>query len=268
MNPASNYTFLSRALVIAVLLINVPAQAQAVPEEFPQELPTRTNQDGSARWGAGFGVGIDRKVYRDFDNDLSALPIVMVESRHVSFFGTTFDYKLPQSGQLSLRVRARYSDDGYEAKDSPFLSGMEKRKGGLWLGGAAVWQSGLTRVSGEALAATGDAEGKRVKIELSRGFKRGNLTLTPRIAATWYDDKYVDYYYGVRNGEVRAGRAAYQGEAATNAELGLRLGHAIGRRHHVFVDVSSSTSGNGIKDSTIVDRSRESSVRLGYLYAF
>jgi len=273
MTHASTTPLLARALAAAALLTTLlttvhTAQAQAVPEELPQELPARDNQAGGAQWGAGLGAGIDRKVYRDFDNDVSALPLLMYENRHISFFGATLDYKLPQVGQFSFRLRARYAGDGYEAKDSPYLAGMAERKGGLWLGGAAIWQSGLARVSAEALAATGDAEGKRIKLEVSRGFSSGNLTLTPRIAANWYDDKFVDYYYGVRADEVRAGRADYKGEAATNAEVGLRFGYAIKPRHNVFVDVSASTLGSGIKDSTIVARSSDSSVKLGYLYAF
>lgn len=266
--PTSRYTILTLTLIAAALLMTLSAHAQAVLDEMPQELPTRNSQAGPAQWRAGLGVGAVRKAYRDIDNDLSALPLLMYENRHISFFGATLDYKLPQAGQLSFRLRARYAGDGFEAKDSPFLAGMEKRKGGIWLGGAAIWQSGLTRVSTEALAATGDAKGKRLKIEISRGFTSGNLTLTPRVAANWYDDKYVDYYYGVRDREVRIGRAAYKGESATNAELGVRLSYAIERRHNVFVDVSASALGSSIKDSTIVDRSSDSSLRLGYLYAF
>ena len=268
MTRANKYTLLTRALAAVALLVNLPAQAQAVPEELPQELPARDIQAGDAQWGAGLGVALDRKAYRNFENDLSALPLLMYENRHISIFGATLDYKLPQAGPFSFRLRARYSGDGYEAKDSPFLAGMEERKGGLWLGGAAIWQSSLARVSAEALAATGDAKGKRLKVEISRGFKTGNLTLTPRIAANWYDDKYVDYYYGVRAAEVRAGRAAYKGQSTTNFESGLRLSYAIRRRHNVFVDVSASTLGSGIKDSTIVERSSVSSLKLGYLYAF
>ncbi|WP_312435845.1 hypothetical protein [Janthinobacterium sp.] len=59
-----------------------------------------------SQWGLGLGAGLDRKAYRDFDNDVQALPLLLFENRYVSFFGTTLDAKLPSSGPLSLRLRA------------------------------------------------------------------------------------------------------------------------------------------------------------------
>lgn len=251
------------------LAVQHTALAQAVPEELlPQELPTQAGPTSASHWGLGLGVGTGRKPYRDFDNNVDALPLLMYENRYISFLGATLDIKLPPAGPVSFRLRARYSNDGYKAKDSPFLAGMAERKGGIWLGGAAIWKADATTLSAEAMTLTGDPEGSRVKLEVNHGFKSGSFTLTPRIAANWYDKKYVDYYYGVRANEVRAGRGFYQGDSAVNAELGVRLGYAIGQHHNVFVDVGVTSLGSGIKDSPLVDRSNESSVKLGYLYAF
>lgn len=221
-----------------------------------------------SQWGLGLAAGLDRKAYRDFDNDVKVLPLLLFENRYISFLGATLDAKLPSSGALSFRLRARYANDGYEAKDSPFLRGMAERKGGVWLGGAVLWRGSVINASAEALAATGDAEGKRVKLELNRHFQAGAVTFTPRVAANWHDSKFVDYYYGVRADEVRAGRAAYTGDAATNVELGLRVGYAVAPRHNVFVDLSTTRLGGAIKDSTLVERANQGSVKAGYLYSF
>ena len=72
----------------------------------------------------------------------------------------------------------------------------------------------------------------------------------------------------MRSAEVRAGRAAYTGDAASNVEAGLRLGYAVAPRHNVFVDLSATRLGSAIKDSPLVDRSNQSSVKAGYLYSF
>ena len=221
-----------------------------------------------SQWGLGLGVGLDSKPYRDFDNDVKALPLLLFENRYVSFFGAALDLKLPSSGPLSFRLRARYANDGHEAKDSPYLRGMAERKGGVWVGGAVTWRGSVINASAEALAATGNAEGTRVKLELNRQFQAGAVTVTPRLALHWQDRKFVDYYYGVRASEVRAGRAAYAGDAATNVELGLRLGYAVAPRHTVFVDLSATGLGSAIKDSPLVDRSNQTSVKAGYLYSF
>ena len=255
-----------RALLAAALAFGAQHAAQA--QVLAPELAAKEASPAPSQWGLGLGVGLDRKAYRDFDNDVKALPLLLFENRHVSFFGTTLDAKLPSSGPLSFRLRARYASDGYEAKDSPFLRGMAERKGGVWLGGAVLWRGSVVNASAEALAATGDAEGKRVKLELNRNFQVGAITLTPRVAVNWQDKKFVDYYYGVRAAEVRAGRAAYTGDAASNVEAGLRLGYAVAPRHNVFVDLSATRLGSAIKDSPLVDRSNQSSVKAGYLYSF
>jgi len=252
------------ALACVVPACLVPASAQVVaPEQVAAEASPKTSQ-----WGLGLGVGVDNSPLRDFDDDVDALPLVLYEGRYLSVFGARVDYKLPSYGPLQFRLRARYANDGYEAKDSPYLAGMEERKGGLWLGGAAIWRSGLTSVASEFTAATGDAEGKRFKLELNHEFRSGAVTVTPRIGAEWYDKDYVDYYYGVRANEVRADRRAYRGDSSQAIEAGVRIGYAWQRRHNFFIDVSAKSLGSEIKDSPLVERSTESSVKLGYLYAF
>ena len=39
-------------------------------------------------------------------------------------------------------------------------------------------------------------------------------------------------------------------------------------RHNVFVDLSATRLGSAIKDSPLVDRANQGSVKAGYLYSF
>lgn len=52
-----------------------------------------------SQWG--LGVGLDRKPYRDFDNDVQALPLLLFENRYVSFFGAALDLATTMSAPLS-----------------------------------------------------------------------------------------------------------------------------------------------------------------------
>lgn len=220
------------------------------------------------QWGLGIGASVERKVYRDIENENRALPVLFYEGQWVSVAGGRVDLKIPASSSLSFRLRARYSNDGYEAGDSPWLAGMAERKEGMWLGGAAVWQRRAWNVSAEATSATGDAEGKRFRLEGSHSFNSGKLRFTPRIAANWYDGDYVNYYYGVRAAEVRAGRALYTPGSGSSAEVGLRAAYALGAHHDVFLDLSATRYSSTIKDSPLVDGATGSAIRLGYLYRF
>ncbi|QEI04490.1 MipA/OmpV family protein [Pigmentiphaga aceris] len=224
--------------------------------------------DQSAQWGIGLGVGLERKPYRGVGTDVTALPLLMYESRWLSVFGPGVALKLPSAGPVSFRLKAQYSGDGYESDDSDALRSMRERKGGFWFGGSATWQTGLANLTAEYLAAAGRSDGQRFKLQVDRAFQQGSFEFTPRLAAKWADDKYVNYYYGVRNDEVLSNRPFYQGKSSVNVELGLRVNYALASNQTVFVDMSAATLGSGIKDSPIVDRSTEAAVRFGYLYRF
>lgn len=222
----------------------------------------------ASQWGLGLGVGVEQKAYRGIDSESQALPLLMFENKWISVFGPSLDLKLPQAGPVSFRLRARYSGDGYEAGDAPSLNGMEERKDGFWLGGAAIWRNDVVNLSAELLRASGNSKGTKFRLGVDKRFSYGDFDFTPRLAATRVDDKYVSYYYGVNRSEVRAGRAFYQGGATVNVEAGLRIGYAIAPKQNVFLDLSSTRLGSNIKNSPLVDRSSQSGARVGYLYRF
>lgn len=236
-----------------------PANAQA---------PSVTAQPESS-WGLGLAVGVEKQPYRGIDNETKALPLVTYENKWISIFGPGLDVKLPSAGPVSFRLRARYSMDGYEAGDSPFLAGMDERKDGIWLGGAAIWRNDIANLSAELLGdASGNSKGTKFRLMVDRRFQAGSFDITPRLAATRLDDKYVSYYYGVNAAEVRAGRPFYQGGSTVNLEAGVRVGYALAPQQTIFLDLSTTSLGSSIKDSPLVERSSQTGVRVGYLYRF
>lgn len=242
--------------------------ALAAPTAWAQQ-SVKEMQDGESQWGLGIGLGFQRKPYREFDDKAQGLPLILYENKYVSILGPSLDVKLPSAGPVSFRLRARYAADGYEAEDSPYLTGMDKRKASFWLGGAATWHADFANLSAELLAdASGNSKGSKFKLQLDRRFTSGAFGFTPRVSAQWMDRKYVDYYYGVRETEVRVDRARYDGQSAVNMELGLRVDYTIAPKQNVFVDFSATSLGSGIKESPLVDRSSSSAVRVGYLYRF
>lgn len=243
--------------------------ALAVPAAWAQAGGPEGSAGEASPWGLGLGVAYDRKPYRDFDDKAQALPLVAYENRWVSIFGPRVDLKLPSAGPVSFRLRAAYSGDGYEDDDSPYLAGMDERKSSFWLGGAAVWRNSVANLSAEWLGdASGHSKGQKFKLQAERRFQAGAFDFTPRLAAHWVDSKYVDYYYGVKSSEVRLGRTAYDGDSTVNVEAGLRIGYGITPRQSVFLDLSTTRLGSGIKDSPLVDRSSMNGVRIGYFYRF
>ncbi|WP_137174161.1 MipA/OmpV family protein [Massilia sp. HP4] len=247
---------------------NVPACAAALAIAA-LACPVWAQDHGAAAWALGGGVAVVQKGYRDVDRDVLAVPLIAYESKWISATVPTLDLKAWSNERLSLRLRARYARDGYEPDDSQYLTGMAERKGGVWLGGAMHWRTPVANVSAELLHdAGGHSKAVRAKVQVERRYAFGAFGITPRLGAEWFDRDYVDYYYGVRAGEARAGRAAYEGDASVNAEAGLRVDYSYARQHTVFVDVRASHFGSAIKDSPLTDRARAAGVSLGYLYRF
>lgn len=222
------------------------------------------------QWGAGIGINFKQKAYRDVGTDTTAIPLLTYENDWIRFAGPTVDLKLPASRDLSLALRARYAfEDGYEPGDAPILNGMAERKSSLWLGVATLWRGDIAHLGLDWLAdASGNSKGQRVRLAVEKPYRIGSFLHTPRVALNWLDDDYVDYYYGVRASEARAGRPAYEGKSTVSAELGLRSVYAFTRQHSVYLDVSATRLGDKIKDSPLVDRSNESAFRFGYVYQF
>lgn len=218
----------------------------------------------------GIGLGAERTAYRGVDVRVRPLPLLIYENEWVSVAGPTLDLKLPDAGPLQFRLRTRYGFDGYKAKDAPELSGMARRKGSLWVGAAVLWEHEWVQVGLDGLAdASGNSKGRQWRLQLEHRMQLGErLELTPRLGLQYLDSKYVDYYYGVRAAEARAGRAVYTGEAAKPLELGLRVSYQLAPRQMLIADASLKRLGREVDHSPLVARRYEAGLFTGWLYRF
>jgi MipA family protein len=247
---------------IALTLATASVQADEGPDEHQHE-------EHGPQWGLGLGVSSETSPYRGIGTDTKVLPMLSFENSYVRILGPSLDLKLPSAGPVSLALRARYSDQGYKASDAAELQGMDERKGGLWLGARADWNLPWGQLTTEWESdANGRSKGQQIKVEASRRFRVGSVGMKPRLGLVWQDSSYVDYYYGVRDAESRAGRTAYAGKATVNTEIGLQMNIPLAPGHSVFMDLSHTFLGSSIKDSPLVGHKGVSAVRAAYVYRF
>lgn len=230
------------------------------------------NEDSKAKsghhWGLGVGVALREQAYADIESQNIALPVIFFKNRWVSFFGNNLDLKL-LNGPITLSVRAEYSLDGYEPSDSPALRGMTERRDGLWYGGAVSWENDVVDISASYLTdGANNSGGQRARVTLQRSFKHGKFEFTPRLAATWMSEDYIDYYYGVRTAEVLPTRHAYVGDTAVNFATGLRTTWRFKPKQSLFLNLAVELLDDVIQESPIVDARIETSVVFGYVYTF
>ncbi len=204
-----------------------------------------------------------------------AWPLIRFENEYVKVAGLGLEVKLANlelgsSNRVKFGLVGRLDMAGYEASDAPILAGMAKRRSGFWVGARAEWDNGLAPISAEWTAdASGHSKGQRFSLGLEKSFRLGRqVMLAPYLRANWLDAKYVDYYYGVRAAEVRAGRVAYAGQGGVNVDAGLRTLYLFDRHHSLLLDVAVTGLANEIKASPLVDRSTANRVLMGYSYSF
>lgn len=231
---------------------------------------SQTDSVTESQWSLGLGAVSIQKAYRDIATYNIAIPLLNYENKWVSLSGPRFDIKLYSDHALSFRLRARYAgSDGYKSSDSPYLAGMDERKSSFWAGGAAIWKNDIATISAELLGdASGNSKGSRFKLQVDRRFGLGSFGLTPRLGFEWYDDKFVDYYYGVPTSEANVGRSAYKGNFSNGIETGLRVDYSPAHQHTLFLDFGFTQFGDAIKDSPLVAKSTQSMLSAGYLYRF
>jgi outer membrane protein len=260
LNPSSSkFTSLPGYLFsLAALFILLPVNPAVADED-------------KTSWGIGLGAGIQEPAYLGFDRRTRALPFLFIENSWMQLAGPNLDIKLGQAGGVYFAMRANFAlGDGYDESDSYIFSGMEERDESIWVGPSLTWKNDIVDVSFEALADSfGNSEGQQASLEFSRSFRVGQrFNIEPSIGATWFSDKYVDYYYGVEASEARIDRPEYEGEATVVLSTGLRVTYGIDQHQLILFNVGLQSFDREIEDSPLIDQSTEGSVALGYLYRF
>lgn len=236
------------------------------------------NEQGGSQWGLGVAVLSKQIAYTDMDRDTMALPFVTYENEYIRWFGPEIGIKLStfelsNSQQISFNISAGYDFSGYDKddiKDTLILNGMDERDGSFEAGAEIEWKTPWVDVNAKWMAdVSGDRKGTRFGLDFEKSWGFGeNVILSAHMGATWLDDKFVDYQYGVRPEEALTNRAAYVGESTVNIEYGVRGAYLIDMNHSILVDVGITSLGNEIKDSPLVDTSTENNITLFYMYNF
>jgi outer membrane protein len=269
------FTSIKYAISVFTLVLvgsSFTALAQGQDDDGPED------DEEASSWGLGLAAISQQKPFKDIDRETIALPVVFFENQYVEFFGPFIDFKLPgitisDTQQIDFRIPIQYDFGGYdkdEAEETPILNGMDKREGGFWAGAKVGWKNPLLDITAEWLSdISGNSDGQRFSLTMEHTWMFGHqFMLTPRVEATWQDDKYIDYHYGVRAHEVRVDRPAYVGEAGVSIEYGIRGIYMVDRRNSLFLDLGVTSLADEIKASPLVDSSTENSVLFGYRSQF
>lgn len=222
------------------------------------------------QFGLGAGVATERSPYVGVGTETDLLPLLSIEKGNFSFQGNELGYQLLSSELASLTLLGSYRGAGYEASDSRQLAGMEDRDGAFELGARAEMYTDLGTLS---LTALGDASSTHDGYEVSLGWEThyqlsAQWMLSPGVQLSYQSKDLSNYYFGVRNSEATAERAAYTADSGAILSLGVDAMYLIDEQQSLMLGVGVDTFSNEIKDSSIVERSNSPHASLAYFYRF
>lgn len=185
---------------------------------------------------------------------VTVVPFINVELDRFYLRGLEAGYRLTDSGPLSVSAIVQPRFQSFKASDSAAFNGMTTRRrtaeGGLRaqlrMGRLQTGLRGVTDLLGRHQGQVMTA---------NAGYRLGgpSLAVTPSAGIQWQSGDFVAYYYGVRPGEARGDRSAYNGGAATNPFVGASARLRLGQRWGVFALVRHYWLDDAITDSPIVD---------------
>jgi outer membrane scaffolding protein for murein synthesis (MipA/OmpV family) len=216
--------FVSLLLTLAWMLV-YPARVLAQPPQAgrPAVPPSVGQSTDHLDLSVGGGVVVAPRPYVGASDAVIPIPVVNIRYKWLFAEGIRGGAQFLRQGRLAGNVYLQANFEGLEAKDSPFLEGMETRSISADAGVEVVYRARpvgfrvnvLTDVLGRnngqefsAQAITGAPLG-------SRGF------LLASIGPRWISANRVDYNYGVRESEATPDRPAYTGTSSWNWDLTL-----------------------------------------------
>ncbi|TQV74187.1 MipA/OmpV family protein [Exilibacterium tricleocarpae] len=268
----------------AGLLCFAPVAAVGAEDTVP---PVATAEDDDHGWSLGLAVINSDSTYIDYDERFPVLPMIEYTSENFTFFPLGISYRLfttetkdPKSKPvknaesdwaLTLHTRLNFGFGERDEDESEIFADMEEREYGS--------TAGLSLEVGTPIGAfeftadtdiTNASEGSTAT--LSYGFPiyfTQKLAVLGSLGLEYQDRDYTDYYYGVRETEVRADRLAYRADAATNSFLGYALFYQLSTKWSLIHSARYLKLHDEIVDSTLTtDEDNQLEAILGVRYSF
>ncbi len=252
------------AVVMSTLLICAVTTVAAYADET--ETPPAPRQ---REVFVGAGLLVSSKPYEGVDSKIYPIPMFGYEGERLYLRGVGGGYRLFHKGGWSLGPVLQPRFDGYEEDDSHELAGMDDRDLTLDGGVGLTWLNdwGLIGVSW-VTDLFGKHDGQEVELSYTAVLSRFGCDFIPSVGLRYKTDKLVDYYYGVKTDEARAGRPAYEADDATDPFVRLAVRHKLVGKWSLLGALQYEWFDSEIKDSPIVDKSQDVSFVAGVLYSW
>lgn len=158
---------------------------------------------------------------------------------------------------------------GYKPSDSEYLSGMDERRQTLEAG--LAFSLMIDKHYLEVMALTdvlNRTDAYIVKSELGTEFSLGDFTFYPSFLIIYQSQKFIDYYYGVKQNEATPSRAAYMPSAGVDFALQTYISYPLYEDFSLFVNLRADKLSNQVTRSPLVEDRFIYSGLASILYTF
>lgn len=183
--------------------------------------------DAKQEVSVGFGPYIQSQPYKSTSNFVLPSPVIFFDNSlfyvRWSRFGVYFLGDKQDNFAWGLSLTAQPRTLGYAPDDSKYLSGMDERKSSFEGGLAFSAKYKNTYIENMLLHdLLGYHKGWLNRTEIGTKYSIGKVNFYPSIVMLYTSDKFMNYYYGVKDSEVNLSlnRPAYK--ASSGFEYGVQ----------------------------------------------
>ncbi len=221
---------------------------------------------------AGAGVSVSTSPYKDYDNAVTPLPLIMYDGDRFYAKGVSAGVHVFKDDTHTLSVGATYSGQQFEPGDTDSRPHqlLDKRKSTVM---TDVSYSLTTRFGRATARVSRDVLGRSDGYTTDAGFSvpilREKFTIVPSVGVEWSSGKQAEYYYGVSSGEsIRSGLNSHEVSSNFFPYLGLHAQYRITERWSAVAGTRLNVLTGDVKDSPMVDKSVTVSGFLGATFSF
>ncbi|OUS32394.1 hypothetical protein A9Q99_00980 [Gammaproteobacteria bacterium 45_16_T64] len=230
--------------------------------------------DSKSKWVVGGTIGAIENPFLNEDST-EGFVIPNIEYRGERFFakdgelGLTLLRNNGVSTGILLTGKGSFlsDDDNYDNNEK--LAGIEERDPTLNAGFYVMHSSNIGRLKIAALdEITGEHAGMSFDAHYVFDIPLNRWNINPMIGVNWMSAQEVDHFFGVSESEATTDRTAYEGDAATNVYAGVRGRYEITNHWDLNLNAHYIKLGDGITDSSIIEKDEIFVSSIGVNYNF
>lgn len=231
-------------------------------------------QESKQKVSLGLGAYYQSQPYKDTDAIIVPSPVVFFDNSlfyvRWSQVGVYFLGDKQEDYAWGFSLTAQPRTYGYKASDSTYLTGMDTRKNTIE--GGLAFSAKYKKSYLEMMLLTDILDRYDswiVKTELGYEYTLGDFTFYPSLILIYQSQKFVDYYYGVKESEVvSSGYSAYHPNAGFLLGAQTYVNYPISEDFSALLNLRVDKISNDAADSPLVNQDYIYSGLVSLIYTF